>query len=147
MLARLTKEMLEILEEKRFEAIMCTATKDRMPSGRQVGIGPSEDLTKLYVGDSRFNKARRDLRENKNVMFLFYNSRENPYEVKAFQAACKLVEIIEDKDNPVFQGVYEATKEAVSKEEAEMLKYAYVFEIEQIYNCSIEGEGQVVENH
>lgn len=144
MAMKLTKDMLKVLEEREFIATMCTATKDGIPSGRPVGIVPSDDLTKIYVGNSRFNKAERDIKENKNVMFVFWDSQEDPYEIKSFQVACKLIETIEDKESSIFQRLYRQFTKCVDEEEANRLKCVYGFEIEQIYGCLQEGGGKPI---
>lgn len=142
---RLTEEMLQVLEELEFEVYLCTATRSAKPSGRMVGVLPSDDLTKLYVGNGRLNKAERDLSKNTNAMFVFYNARDDPYEIRGFQLECELVDTIEDKDAAIFQSVYEVTKQAVNEEEAKGIKWVYVFEIKQAYDCSLEGGGQPLE--
>ena len=141
---KLSEDILNILEEKHFLAYLSTANKEGQPSVRQVGVIPSEDLTTIYVGNGRFNKAEKDLSENKKTMFTLYNNKKDPFEVKGFQIECKLSEIIKDKENSIFKIVYDATKEAVNKEEAELLKSVYIFDIKRIYDCSMEGEGRIV---
>jgi len=141
---KLTNEIVKTLEEIYFLAYLCSASKYGKPGARMVGLSISKDLSKIYIGNGRFNKAEKDLDENKNVMIVFYNMRENIYDIKGFQIDCELINKITDKNNEIFKRVYNDTEENVNKEEAESLKCAYVFDIKRIYDCSVNGGGKII---
>jgi len=140
----LTKDALKVLQEIHFEAYLCTATKDGQPSARLVGAIPSPDLTQICVGNTRFNKAARDLSENKKAMLVFHDSCRDIFGMKGFQVECEVAEEIRDKEHPIFKASYNGCKEAINKDEADLLKSVYIFNIKRIYDCSMEGGGKVI---
>ena len=141
---KLSEDVLKVLEGNHLLAYLSTANKEGQPSARLVGAVPSEDLTKIYVGNGRLNKAAKDPSQNKRAMFVVYDSRENVFDIRGFQVECEFVEDIRDKENPIFKAVYDGTEEAVSKEEAELLKSVYIFNVKRIYDCSMDGGGEIV---
>ena len=150
---RLTQDMMKVLEDEHFLAYLCTAGKDGKPSARLVGVLPSEDMSQIYIGNGRLNKAEKDLNENKRAMIVFYGlstlkvtgyKLENYLDIKGFQLKCRLRTTIQNRDDPIFKSVYDITKEAVNEEEAKLLKSVHVFEIEQIFDCSVEGGSKTV---
>ena len=72
---KLTNEIVKTLEEIYFLAYLCTASKYGKPGARMVGLSISKDLSKIYIGNGRFNKAEKDLDENKNVMIVLCSLR------------------------------------------------------------------------
>jgi len=150
---KLSQEMMKILEGEHFLTYLCTSSKDGKPSARLVGVLPSEDMSEIYVGSGRLNKAERDLNQNKKAMMVFYSLSklkatgykvENYFEIKGFQVECQLQRTIKNKEDPIFRSIYDVTKEAVNEDEAKLIKSVHIFKIEQIYDCSAEGEGKPI---
>lgn len=121
-MTKLNKEVVEVLHNSNFIACLCTTNLEGNPSGRYVKVVPSNDLSKLYVGDRKLHRAEKYLEQNPQAVFVICDRFDDPLQAKSFQIECSLDDTrIFNEGDPIFKQVSHLTMDELSRPEKTFL--------------------------